>query len=98
MTAAQWAEPPCEAVSFLLLKHSQAEAVDNLLGVLKQESLPSVGGCWQVPPNAFLQLRVCSGMWGKLLVLQFRQEEAHWKLRWPEVFTEVVRSALGFGE
>lgn len=54
ITAVQWAEPPCEAVSFLLLKNRQAEAVENLLGMQRKESLPSVGGCWQVPPNAFL--------------------------------------------
>lgn len=27
--------------------------MDNLLGMLRKESLPFVGGCWQVPPNAF---------------------------------------------
>lgn len=41
-------------LSFLLLKNGQAEAVENLLEMLRKESLPSVGGCWQVPPNVFL--------------------------------------------
>lgn len=57
ITAAQWAEPPSGAVSFLLLKRGPAEAVDNLLGMLRKESLPSVGGCWQVPPNDFFPVQ-----------------------------------------
>lgn len=51
--AAQWAEPPREAVSFLLPRNDQAKAVDNLLGKLRKESLLFVEGCWQMPPNAF---------------------------------------------
>lgn len=51
--AAQWAEPPFEAVSFLLPRKDQAKAVDSLLGMLRKESLLFVEGCWQMCPNAF---------------------------------------------
>lgn len=33
----------------------------NLLGMPRKESLPSVGGCWQVSPNALVSSESTAG-------------------------------------